>query len=145
MEVSGLLLSGKGLLHEEAPMYEHWLRCLIFSLWKVKPQGEDIPKIRGLWETKRSQVWTPHFCECPLLTSPWAILTIKHETNTIMNLNKYRSWGIGRGRLLTPYLAGMGGILCILGWQVDIISLPLLRSRYKIVRSLLFFGRDIHM
>jgi hypothetical protein len=32
IKVSGFLVSGKGLLHEEAPMYKHRLRCLVFPL-----------------------------------------------------------------------------------------------------------------
>jgi hypothetical protein len=50
-------------------------------MWKVKPYGEGILKIRSLgWDNKRSP--TSHFKNVP---HPWALLIAKHETKFVMN------------------------------------------------------------
>jgi len=75
---------------------------------KVKFQGRDIPKIKGL-------KWRHKWCQPYILgmfPHSRVLRIIKHDAKVILNLNVYKLWGVRKegykflesGRDLTPYV-----------------------------------------
>jgi hypothetical protein len=119
-----MLLISKNFLKHNPPLGGYNNKTHQFDLCfkcMIKSQGLGIPKLRGLWWG--GQVWP---CSLTNVLHPWSLPIVEHETNLIMKLDIYRSWGLGEGGFLHLFLKNGRQLIPRSLWclHVGISSLP---------------------